>query len=84
MSGLPVDVLFRLGVQSVNGLSNAVALTRQTGAAGSLEFFLLLKDLRRLQIAGLLSVRTPAHRGAWRHPQQFRSRSCLFVCRHNT
>ena len=32
MSGLPVDVLFRLGVQSVNGLSNAVALTRQTGA----------------------------------------------------
>ena len=57
MSGLPVDVLFRLGVQSVNGLSNAVALTRQTGAAGSLEFFQLLQDLRRLQIAGLLSVK---------------------------
>jgi hypothetical protein len=57
MSGLPVDVLFRLGVQSVNGLSNAVALTRQTSAAGSPEFFQLLQDLRRLQIAGLLSVR---------------------------
>src|SRR5215469_3937233 len=57
MSGLPVDVLFRLGVQSVNGLSNAVALTRETGAAGSPEFFQLLQDLRRLQIAGLLSVR---------------------------
>ena len=57
MGGLPVDVLFRLGVQSVNGLSNAVALTRQTGAAGSPDFFLLLQDLRRLQIAGLLSVR---------------------------
>jgi hypothetical protein len=57
MSGLPVDVLFRLGVQSVNGLSNAVALTRQTGAAGSPEFFQLLQDLRRLQIAGLLSVK---------------------------
>ena len=57
MSGLPVDVLFRLGVQSVNGLSNSVALTRQTGAAGSPEFFLLLQDLRRLQIAGLLSVK---------------------------
>jgi hypothetical protein len=56
MGGLPIDVLFRLGVQSVNGLSNAVALT-QTGAAGSPDFFLLLKDLRRLQIAGLLSVR---------------------------
>jgi hypothetical protein len=56
MSGLPIDVLFRLGVQSANGLSNAVALT-QTGAAGSPDFFLLLQDLRRLQIAGLLSIR---------------------------
>ena len=56
MGGLPIDVLFRLGVQSINGLSNAVPLT-QTGAAGSPDFFLLLQDLRRLQIAGLLSVR---------------------------
>jgi hypothetical protein len=56
MGGLPIDVLFRLGVQSVNGLSNAVALTL-TGAGGSPDFFLLLQDLRRLQIAGLLSVR---------------------------
>ena len=56
MGGLPIDVLFRLGVQSVNGLSNAVALT-QTGAPGSPDFFLLLQDLRRLQIAGLLSVK---------------------------
>jgi ABC-type transporter Mla MlaB component len=55
-SGLPIDVLFRLGVQSINGLSNAVALT-QTGAAGSPDFFLLLQDLRRLQIAGLLGIR---------------------------
>src|ERR1700761_7853217 len=57
MSGLPVDVLFPLGGQSVNGLSNAVALTRQTSAAGSPGFFQLLQDLRRLQIAGLLSVK---------------------------
>ena len=56
MGGLPIDVLFRLGVQSVNGLSNAVPLS-QTGAAGSPDFFLLLQDLRRLQVAGLLSVR---------------------------
>jgi len=56
MGGLPIDVLFRLGVQSINGLSNAVPLA-QIGAAGSPDFFLLLRDLRRLQIAGLLSVR---------------------------
>jgi hypothetical protein len=56
MSGLPIDVLFRLGVQSANGLSNAVALS-ETGAAGSPDFFLLLYDLRRLQIAGLLGIR---------------------------
>jgi hypothetical protein len=55
-SSLPIDVLFRLGVQAINGISNAVALT-QTGAAGSPDFFLLLRDLRRLQMAGLLSVR---------------------------
>jgi hypothetical protein len=54
--GLPIDVLFRLCVQSINGLSNAVPLT-QTGAAGSADFFLLLQVLRRLQIAGLLSIR---------------------------
>jgi hypothetical protein len=58
VSGLPVDVLFRLGVQSINGHSNAVALT-QTRAAGSPEFFLLLRDLRWLQIAGVLDVRLP-------------------------
>jgi hypothetical protein len=56
MGGLPIDVLFRLGVQSINGLSNAVPLA-QRGAAGSPDFFLLLRDLRLLQIAGLLSVR---------------------------
>ena len=56
MGDLPIDVLFRLSVQSINGLSNAVALT-QSGAAGSPDFFLLLRDLRRLQVAGLLSVR---------------------------
>jgi hypothetical protein len=56
MSGLPIDVLFRLGVQSANGLSNAMALT-DIGAAGSPDFFLLLHDLRRLQIAGLLTMR---------------------------
>jgi hypothetical protein len=56
MGDLPIDVLFRLSVQSINGLSNAVALT-QSDAAGSPDFFRLLRDLRRLQVAGFLSVR---------------------------
>jgi hypothetical protein len=56
VTGMPIDVLFRLCVQSIDGLSNAVALA-QTGAAGSSDFFLLVSDLRRLQIAGLLVVR---------------------------
>jgi hypothetical protein len=56
MSGMPIDVLFRLGVQSVNAYSNAVPLA-DVGAAGSAEFFQLLYDLRRLQIVGLLNVR---------------------------
>ena len=56
MGDLPIDVLFRLSVQSINGLSNTVALT-QSSSAGSPDFFLLLRDLRRLQVAGFLSVR---------------------------
>ena len=55
IGGLPIDVLFRLGVQSINGLNNASALT-EVNASGSAEFFLLLRDLRQLQIAGLLSI----------------------------
>jgi hypothetical protein len=56
MGDLPIDVLFRLAVQSINWLSNTVALT-QTGAAGSPDFFVLLRDLRHLQITSLLNVR---------------------------
>lgn len=55
IGGLPIDVLFRLGVQSINGLNNASALTA-VNASGSAEFFLLLHDLRKLQVAGLLSI----------------------------
>ena len=56
LSGLPIDVLFRLSVQSVNLLANTTSFTRTTDA-GSPGFFLLLHDLRLLQIAGLVSVR---------------------------
>ena len=54
--GLPIDVLFRLAVQSVGPLQNSTGL-EQAGGAGSPAFFLLLHDLRRMQIAGLVSIR---------------------------
>ena len=54
--GLPIDVLFRLALQSIGPLQNSTAL-EQAGGTGSPAFFLLLHDLRRLQIAGLVSIR---------------------------
>jgi hypothetical protein len=54
--GLPVDVLFRLAVQSIGALQNTTGL-QQHGGEGSPDFFVLLHDLRRLQIAGLIGVR---------------------------
>ena len=56
LGGLPIDVLFRLAVQSIGSLNNTRVLTGNSGA-GSNRFFLLLRDLRALQIAGLLNVR---------------------------
>jgi hypothetical protein len=53
--GIPIDVLFRLDVQSVNALQNARALSG-SASQGSPLFFLLLHDLRVLQIAGLLDA----------------------------
>lgn len=55
MGGLPIDVLFRLAVQSVNAINNAGAIGGDVGK-GSPEFFQLIHDLRLLQIAGLLGI----------------------------
>lgn len=56
MSGLPIDVLFRLAVQSVNGRQNTTALDKsdRSGASG---FARLLVNLRALQKADLVGVR---------------------------
>ncbi len=56
LSGTPIDVLFRLAIQSVNGLNNSSMLdtAHRTGSPG---FAHLLIDLRQLQIAGQLGVR---------------------------
>ncbi|PYD71880.1 hypothetical protein [Novacetimonas hansenii] len=55
MGGLPIDILFRLAVQSVNLINNAGSIGGDVGK-GSPEFFELIYDLRRLQIAGLLGI----------------------------
>jgi hypothetical protein len=53
--GMPVDLLLRIGAQSIGGLQNGSALGGEN-SAGSAGFFQLLQALRRLQLAGELSV----------------------------
>jgi hypothetical protein len=55
-SGLPIDVLLRLGVQAIGDLQNSNPLNGPT-RAGSPDFFRLLADLRTLQVASALSLR---------------------------
>jgi hypothetical protein len=54
-SGVPIDLLLRITVQSIGGLKNS-ALLGGPGGSGSPEFFELLSVLRRLQLSGDLSV----------------------------
>jgi hypothetical protein len=63
LGGLPVDLLFRLGVQSINNLNNSLALASNE-SEGSPDFFLLLHDLRALQIARLIDLRLEVAQGA--------------------
>jgi hypothetical protein len=54
-SGLPIDILFRLTVQSLNGLHSIASLT--TGASSSAsEFYHAIQALRLLQETGALSI----------------------------
>ena len=53
--GIPIDMLFRLSVQSINDLQNGLALGGPE-SQGSPAFFLLVHDLRVLQMAGLLVI----------------------------
>jgi len=54
-SGVPIDLLLRIAVQSIGGLSNAAMLGGPSGN-GSPAFFELLAVLRRLQLAGEASL----------------------------
>jgi len=54
-SGLPIDILFRLTVQSVNGLQSNASLT--TGRSSSAaEFYRTIQALRLLQESGALGI----------------------------
>lgn len=64
-SGVPIDVLFRLVVQSVGDLQNSAALAG-TDNAGDVGFFELIQLLRRLQLQGMLITRLEPVAGSMR------------------
>ncbi len=55
-SGVPIDLLLRVAVQSIGDLQNSAALSG-TNNSGSRGFFELIHTLRRLQLKGALSMR---------------------------
>ena len=55
--GIPIDLLLRITAQSIGGLQNGNALGGDS-SAGAPGFFELLQALRRLQLAGELTVET--------------------------
>lgn len=56
-SGAPVDLLFRLGVQSVNGLPNGASTVGSEPQEASGGFQALMRALREVQAAGAVSLR---------------------------
>lgn len=62
MGGLPIDVLLRLSIQSINMMSNNRPFSRNKGDIDDHidpnidNFFELIYDLRQLQAAGLLGI----------------------------
>lgn len=57
LGGLPIDTLLRLTAQSIDGLSNVRGLGAGPSGGGSVRFYLLLHDLRLLQILGAMTIR---------------------------
>lgn len=55
-SGLPIDVIFRLAVQSIGSLQNSLPLSSPL-SGGSPDFFRLLARLRTLQENGAIGIR---------------------------
>ncbi|WP_272916066.1 hypothetical protein [Aristophania vespae] len=57
LGGMSIDTLLRLTAQSIDGLSNVRGLGAGPFGGGSVRFYLLLHDLRQLQIAGAMTIR---------------------------
>ncbi|TPW35388.1 hypothetical protein [Oecophyllibacter saccharovorans] len=57
LGGMPIDTLLRLTAQSIDNLSNVRGLGAGPFGGGSVRFYLLLHDLRQLQIAGAMTIR---------------------------
>lgn len=57
LGGMSIDTLLRLTAQSIDGLSNVRGLGAGPFGGGSVRFYLLLHDLKQLQVAGALTVR---------------------------
>lgn len=55
-SGYPADFVFRLGVQSVNGIDNRRAHLQHVRPANP-EFYFLIRELTRIQLAGEAGIR---------------------------
>lgn len=61
-AGFPADVVFRLAVQSINGVDNrrvAGGISREHVRQANPEFYALIEQLGRIQSAGDLGVRPP-------------------------
>ncbi|MBF0862207.1 hypothetical protein HKD22_08815 [Gluconobacter kanchanaburiensis] len=57
LGGLPIDTLLRLTAQSIDGLSNVRGIGAGPFGGGSVRFYLLLHDLRQLQLNGAMTIR---------------------------
>ena len=55
-AGFPVDMVFRLTVQSINGVDNRRVELEYVKSANP-EFYQLLQDLRRIQVSGDIGIR---------------------------
>ncbi|QDH14321.1 hypothetical protein E3E12_02815 [Formicincola oecophyllae] len=57
LGSMPMDMLLRLTAQSIDGMSNVRSPLAGPFGGANVRFFLLLHDLRQLQIGGALTIR---------------------------